>query len=130
MIPMNSHKVIKTEFAPAAIGPYSQAVCAGNMVFVSGQLGIDPKTGKLVEGGIESQTQQALENVKFILSAESLDLNNVVQVHVFLADIKDFAAMNEIYAKYFTFPYPSRAAFQVAALPIGGLVEIMAMAVK
>ena len=127
---MNSHKVIKTEFAPAAIGPYSQAVCAGNMVFVSGQLGIDPKTGKLVEGGIESQTQQALENVKFILAAESLGLKNVVQVQVFLADIKDFASMNEVYAKYFTFPYPSRAAFQVAALPIGGLVEIMAMAVK
>ena len=127
---MNSHKVIKTEFAPAAVGPYSQAVCAGNMVFVSGQLGIDPKTGLLVDGGIESQTQQALENVKSILSAEALTLENVVQVQVFLADIKDFAAMNEIYAKYFTFPYPSRAAFQVAALPIGGLVEIMAMAVK
>ena len=127
---MNSHKVIKTEFAPAAVGPYSQAVCAGNMVFVSGQLGMDPKTGRLVDGGIESQTQQALENVKSILSAEALTLENVVQVQVFLADIKDFAAMNEIYARYFTFPYPSRAAFQVAALPIGGLVEIMAMAVK
>jgi 2-iminobutanoate/2-iminopropanoate deaminase len=127
---MNSHKVIKTEFAPAAVGPYSQAVCAGNMVFVSGQLGMDPKTGQLVDGGIEFQTQQALENVKSILSAEALTLENVVQVQVFLADIKDFAAMNEIYARYFTLPYPSRAAFQVAALPIGGLVEIMAMAVK
>jgi len=127
---MSSHKVIKTKFAPAAIGPYSQAVCAGNMVFVSGQLGIDPKTGQLVEGGIESQTQQAIENVKSILSAEALAMKNVVQVQVFLADIKDFAAMNEIYAKYFTQPYPSRVAFQVAALPKGGLIEIMAVAVR
>ena len=127
---MDNHKDIKTEFAPAAIGPYSQAICAGNMVFVSGQLGINPETGELVEGGIGPQTQQALENVKSILSAEALTLKNVVQVQVFLADIRDFAAMNEIYAKYFTHPYPSRAAFQVAALPKGGIVEIMAVAVK
>ena len=127
---MSDHKVIKTEFAPVAIGPYSQAVCAGNMVFVSGQLGIDPKTGQLVEGGIESQTQQAIENVRSILFAEALAMKNVVQVQVFLADMKDFAAMNEIYTKYFTQPYPSRAAIQVAALPKGGLVEIMAVAVS
>ena len=127
---MDGHKVIKTELAPAAIGPYSQAVCAGNMVFVSGQLGIDPKTGQLVEGGIESQTQQAIENVRSILFAEALAMKNVVQVQVFLADMKDFAAMNEIYTKYFTQPYPSRAAIQVAALPKGGLVEIMAVAVS
>lgn len=127
---MDGYKVIKTELAPAAIGPYSQAVCAGNMVFISGQLGIDPKTGQLVDGGIESQTQQAIENVKSILSVEALVMKNVVQVQVFLADIKDFAAMNEIYAKYFTPPYPSRAAFQVAALPKGGLIEIMVVAVK
>ena len=127
---MGGHKVIKTEFAPAAIGPYSQAVCAGNMVFVSGQLGIDPKTGHLVEGGIKSQTQQALENLRSILSVEALAMKDVVQAQVFLADIKDFAAMNEIYAEYFTQPYPSRAAFQVAALPKGGLVEIMAVAVR
>ena len=127
---MDGHKVIKTELAPAAIGPYSQAVCAGNMVFISGQLGIDPKTGQLVDGGIEPQTQQAIENVKSILSVEALVMKNIVQVQVFLADIKDFAAMNEIYAKYFTPPYPSRAAFQVAALPKGGLIEIMVVAVK
>jgi 2-iminobutanoate/2-iminopropanoate deaminase len=127
---MDGHKVIETEFAPKAIGPYSQAVCAGNMVFISGQLGIDPKTGQLVDGGIEPQTQQAIENVKSILSVEALAMKNVVQVQVFLADIKDFAAMNEIYAKYFTPPYPSRAAFQVAALPKGGLIEIMVVAVK
>ena len=126
---MSRHKVIKTEFAPAAIGPYSQAVCAGNMVFVSGQLGINPKTGQLVEGGIEPQTRQALENVKSILYMEALAMKDVVQVQVFLADIKDFAAMNEIYAEYFAEPYPSRAAFQVAALPKDGLVEIMAVAV-
>lgn len=127
---MDGHKVIETEFAPKAIGPYSQAVCAGNMVFISGQLGIDPKTGQLVDGGIEPQTQQAIENVKSILSVEALAMKNIVQVQVFLADIKDFAAMNEIYAKYFTPPYPSRAAFQVAALPKGGLIEIMVVAVK
>ena len=127
---MSGHKVIKTEFAPAAIGPYSQAVCGGNMVFVSGQLGIDPKTGQLVDGGIGSQTQQAIENIKSILSVESLAMKNVVQVQVFLTDIKDFAAMNEIYAKYFTPPYPSRVAIQAAALPKGGLVEIMAVAVR
>ncbi len=127
---MNGHKVIKTELAPAAIGPYSQAVCAGNMIFVSGQLGIDPKTGQLVAGGIESQTQQAIENVKSILIDGGFEMSNVVQAQVFLADMKDFAAMNEIYAKYFTEPYPARAAIQVAALPKGGLVEIMAVAAR
>jgi 2-iminobutanoate/2-iminopropanoate deaminase len=125
---MAEHKVIITESAPAAIGPYSQAVCSGNLVFVSGQLGIDPKTGQLVEGGIKKQTQQALENIKAILSQAHLTMANVVQAQVFLADIKDFAAMNEIYANYFTLPYPARAAIQAAALPKGGLVEIMATA--
>ena len=127
---MSNHKIIITESAPAAIGPYSQAVCSGDLVFVSGQLGIDPKTGQMVEGGIKKQTQQALENIKAILSQESLTMANVVQVQVFLADIKDFAAMNEIYAAYFIQPYPARAAIQAAALPKGGLVEIMAVASK
>ena len=127
---MSNHKIIITESAPAAIGPYSQAVCSGDLVFVSGQLGIDPKTGQMVEGGIKKQTQQALENIKAILSQESLTMANVVQVQVFLADIKDFAAMNQIYAAYFIQPYPARAAIQAAALPKGGLVEIMAVASK
>jgi 2-iminobutanoate/2-iminopropanoate deaminase len=127
---MDNHKIIKTESAPSAIGPYSQAVCAGNMVFVSGQLGIEPKTGQLVEGGIKAQTRQSFENIKAILSEASLTTANIVQVQVFLADIKDFAAMNEIYATYFKPPYPARAAIQAAALPKGGLVEIMAVAVK
>jgi 2-iminobutanoate/2-iminopropanoate deaminase len=127
---MDNHKIVKTESAPAAIGPYSQAVCAGNMAFVSGQLGIEPKTGQLVEGDIKAQTRQALENIKAILSEASLTTANIVLVQVFLADIKDFAAMNEIYATYFKPPYPARAAIQAAALPKGGLVEIMAVAVK
>ena len=127
---MDNHKVIITESAPAAIGPYSQAVCSGNLVFVSGQLGIDPKSGQLVDGGIKKQTQQALENVKAILSEAALSMANVVQVQVFLADMKDFSAMNEIYAAYFTQPYPARAAIAAAALPKGGLVEIMVTAAK
>ena len=127
---MANHKVIITESAPAAIGPYSQAVCSGNLVFVSGQLGIDPKTGQLAEGGIKKQTQQAIENIKAILSEAVLTMGNVVQVQVFLADMKDFSAMNEVYAAYFTQPYPARAAIQAAALPKGGLVEIMAIASK
>ncbi len=121
---------IKTDSAPAAIGPYSQAICAGNMVFVSGQLGIDPKTGQLAADSVQAQTRAALENLKAILAAAGCKMNNVVQTQVFLADIKDFAAMNEIYAQYFAQPYPARAAVQVAALPKGGLVEIMAVAVK
>jgi 2-iminobutanoate/2-iminopropanoate deaminase len=127
---MNNHKVIKTQSAPAAIGPYSQAIECGNMVFVSGQLGINPGTGQLVEGGVKAQTQQALENVKAILYEAGLTMTNVVQVQVFLADIRDFFAMNEIYANYFKPPYPARAAIQAAALPKSGLVEIMAVAVK
>jgi 2-iminobutanoate/2-iminopropanoate deaminase len=127
---MDIRKVIITKAAPDAIGPYSQAVCVGNMVYISGQLGIDPKSAQLIEGGIKKQTQQALENIKAILAEAALTMANVVQVQVFLADIKDFSAMNEVYSSYFREPYPARAAMQAAALPKGGLVEIMAVAAK
>jgi 2-iminobutanoate/2-iminopropanoate deaminase len=115
---------IATDKAPAAIGPYSQAVCVGGLVFLSGQLALDPVSGNLVEGGIQAQTKQALENVKAILDKADLTLDNVIKTTVFLADINDFAAMNEVYGQYFTDNYPARSAVQVAALPKGGLVEI------
>ena len=127
---MDNHKAITTESAPDAIGPYSQAISSGNFVFVSGQLGIDPRTGQLVNADIKVQTRQSLENIKAILSEASLSMADVVQVQVFLSDIKDFASMNEIYADYFSPPYPARAAIQAAALPKGGLVEITAVASK
>ncbi len=116
--------IIATENAPAAIGPYSQGVCVGDLVFLSGQLALDPATGALVEGGIREQTEQALKNVEAILAKADLAVDNVVKTTVFLADINDFAAMNEVYAKHFTGSYPARSAVQVAALPKGGLVEI------
>ena len=116
--------IVSTDKAPAAIGPYSQAVCVGGMVFLSGQLAIDPATGNLVEGGIQAQTEQSLKNIEAILAEADLTLDNVVKTTVFLADINDFTAMNEVYAKHFTSNYPARSAVQVAALPKGGLVEI------
>ena len=94
--------IVSTDKAPAAIGPYSQAVCVGGMVFLSGQLAIDPATGNLVEGGIQAQTEQSLKNVEAILAEADLTLDNVIKTTVFLADINDFAAMNEVYAKHFT----------------------------
>lgn len=115
--------------APAAIGPYSAATQAGNTVYVSGQLPADPKTGALPEG-IAEQTRQSLTNVKAILTAAGLTMADVVKTTVFLSDIANFAAMNEVYATFFEAPYPARAAFQVAALPKGALVEIEAIAVK
>lgn len=127
---MKERKVIQTDEAPAAIGPYSQGLLAGHTLYLSGQLGIDPATGKLVEGGTAAQTQQALENVMAILKKATMSLRDVVQVQVFLADIADFAAVNNVYKSYFQEPYPARAAVQVAALPAGGAVEILVTAVK
>lgn len=115
---------IATDRAPAAIGPYSQAVAVGGMVFLSGQLALDPATGALVPGGIREQTEQALKNIEAILEEAGLTMDNMVKTTVFLADIADFAAMNEVYAKHFTGSYPARSAVQAAALPKGGLVEI------
>ncbi|MCE5184590.1 MAG: Rid family detoxifying hydrolase [Planctomycetaceae bacterium] len=126
---MNERKVIQTGKAPKAIGPYSQALLAGNMLYISGQLGIDPATGKLVEGGTAEQARQALKNVMAILMEANGNLHDVVQVQVFLTDIADFAAVNEVYKSFFSEPYPARAAVQAAALPAGAKVEILAVAV-
>ena len=124
-------KVIHTEKAPAAIGPYSQAVAAsGECIFVSGQLPIDPETGKFAGDDIAAQTEQSLKNIRSILQAAGADLENVVKTTVLLENISDFAAMNEVYARFFTKDCPARAAFEVAALPKGALVEIEAIAVK
>ena len=120
-------KAIKTEKAPAAIGPYSQAIEVGGLVFASGQLPIDPKTGAFPEG-IKAQTRQALTNAQEILKAAGTDMKHVVKTTVLLADIADFAAMNEVYAEFFTEPYPARSAFAVRDLPKGALVEIECIA--
>ena len=123
------NKAIHTDKAPAAIGPYSQAVQAGNTIYVSGQIPIDPATGEMAGPDIAAQTIQSLTNIKNILEAAGTDMNHVVKTTVLLADIGDFSAMNEVYAQFFTEPYPARAAFQVAALPKGAGVEIEAVAV-
>ena len=117
-------KVIATDKAPKAIGPYSQAIEADGLVFTSGQLGLVPETGELAEG-VEAQARQALMNIKAVLAEAGLTMDNVVKTTVLLADMADFAAVNAIYAEFFTEgSYPARSAFQVAALPLGGLVEI------
>lgn len=124
-------KAISTSNAPAAIGPYSQAVDSGaGLVFLSGQLPIDPATGAFPEGGIRAQTSQSLRNVQAILSAAGLSLANVVKTTVFLSDMGDFAAMNEVYATFFAEPFPARSAVAVKALPKGALVEIECIAAK
>lgn len=123
-------KAIESPNAPAAIGPYSQAVQTGNLIFCSGQLPIDPTTGKFPEGGIKEQTRQSLLNINRILEQEGLSLSNVVKTTVLLADISDFAAMNEVYAEMFKAPFPARTAFSVRDLPKGALVEIECIAEK
>ena len=123
-------KVIATTNAPAAIGPYSQAIQVGNMLFASGQLGIDPATGNFVEGAVKEQTAQAFKNVKAILAEAGLDISDVVKTTVFLADMGDFGAMNEVYASQFECAFPARSAVAVKTLPKNGLVEIEVIAVK
>lgn len=123
-------QAIATQQAPAAIGPYSQAIEAGGMVFVSGQLPIDPATGEFAEGGVKELTRQSLNNVKHILEAAGLSMDHVVKTGVFLADMADFAEMNEAYAEFFRAPFPARAAVAVKTLPKGARVEIEAIAVK
>lgn len=117
-------KVISTTKAPAAIGPYSQAIQVGNFVYTSGQIPIDPVTGVLVEGGIKEQTRQSLLNVKAILEEVALTMSDVVKTTVFMADMNDFADMNSVYAEFFSEPYPARSAVAVKTLPKGALVEI------
>lgn len=120
--------VVSSPDAPAALGPYSAGIKTGEMVFLSGQLGLDPQTGKLAEGGVVAQAQQSLKNIEALLAAAGATFDNVVKTTVFLADIADFAAVNEVYASKFTEPYPARSAVQVGALPVGGLVEIEVVA--
>ena len=119
---------ISTTNAPAAIGPYSQAIKVGELVFVSGQLPIDPATGAFAEGGIKELTRQSLTNMKAILEEAGTSMANVVQTTVFLADMNDFAAMNEVYAEFFAAPFPARSAVAVKTLPKGALVEIECIA--
>ena len=122
-------KAISTPNAPAAIGPYSQAVDSGaGLVFLSGQLPIDPATGAFPDGGIREQTRPSILNVRAILQAAGLDLQNVVKTTVFLADMGDFAAMNEVYAQFFQAPFPARSAVAVKTLPKGALIEIESIA--
>ena len=124
-------KAIHTDKAPAAIGPYSQAIDSGTgLVFLSGQLPIDPATGAFPEGGIREQTRQSLRNAAAILTEAGLSLSNVVKTTVFLADMGDFAAMNEVYAEFFAAPYPARSAVAVKTLPKGALVEIECIAAR
>ena len=121
-------EVINTTKAPAAIGPYSQAIKVGNLVYTSGQIPIDPATGSFVEGGIKEQTRQSLNNIKAILEETGLTMGNVVKTTVFMADMNDFADMNAVYAEYFAEPYPARSAVAVKTLPKGALVEIEVVA--
>lgn len=121
-------KAISTDKAPAAIGPYSQAVRTGNLVFVSGQLPIDPATGAFAEGGIKELTRQSILNAKAILEQAGTDLAHVVKTTVFLADMGDFAAMNEVYSQFFSEPFPARSAVAVKTLPKGALVEMECIA--
>lgn len=123
-------KALSTEKAPAAIGPYSQAIEANGMVFASGQLPIDPATGAFPEGGIKEQTRQSLLNAQAILQSAGLDLKNVVKTTVLLSDIANFGSMNEVYAEFFSQPYPARSAFAVRDLPKGALVEIECIAAR
>ena len=123
-------KAIHSDKAPQAVGPYSQAIVAGNLVFASGQLPIDPATGQFAEGGIAEQTRQSLTNVSQVLAAAGTDLAHVVKTTVFLSDMANFGAMNEVYAEFFNAPYPGRSAVAVKDLPKGALVEVECIAAK
>lgn len=117
-------KVIFSDKAPGAVGPYSQGIQTGNLLFTSGQVPLDPATGKIVEGGIEEQTVQVMENLRCVLEAAGTDFTNVLKSTVYLQDINDFAVFNGIYGRYFPSEPPARSAFQVGALPLGARVEI------
>ncbi|HZN02707.1 MAG TPA: RidA family protein [Candidatus Polarisedimenticolia bacterium] len=125
----NQAEIIRTDRAPQAIGPYSQAIRAGDLVFLSGQVGLDPATGALVEGGLEAETTRALQNLEAVLRAAGAGLDRVVRTTVFLVDLGDFATMNAIYARAFGETRPARSTVQVSALPRGARVEIDAIAV-
>ena len=122
--------VIVTSDAPAAVGPYSQAVAIGNLLFCAGQIPLEPATGNVVEGDITAQTTRVLDNVKAVLAGNSMTFADVVKATVFLADMNDFAAMNAVYAQYFQAPYPARSTIQVARLPKDARVEIEVIAAR
>ncbi len=123
-------QLVKTQLAPAAIGPYSQGVMAGNTLYCSGQIPIDPKTGHMVSDTIENETERVLENLKGVLTAAGMSLENVVSCRVYMTDINDYAQINEVYGRFFGANAPAREAVQVCALPRGARVEISAVAVK
>jgi len=123
-------KVIRTEHAPSAIGPYSQAIEKNGMLFISGQVPIDPGTGKVVDGGIKEQTEQVMKNIRAILEEAGYSLNDVVKSTCLLSDMDNFTSMNEVYAKYYPANPPARAAYGVVKLPLGVLIEIETIAVK
>ena len=117
-------KVIHSDKAPKAVGPYSEAILTGNLVFTSGQIAIEPGVGKLIKGGIQEQTRQVMANLSAVLEAAKTDFSMVIKATVFLDDINNFAEFNEVYGEYFPSDPPARSAFQVAALPLGAMVEI------
>ena len=121
-------EVLISSNAPRAVGPYSLGIRSGDFIFLSGQLGLDPASGEFVEGGVEAQTRQALQNIKNVLREAGVDLSNVVKISVFLSDIKDFSKMNAVYAEFFDNNPPARSTMQVGALPKSGLVEIEVVA--
>lgn len=123
-------KALHSDNAPKAVGPYSQAIEANGFVFASGQLPIDPATNAFVEGGVKEQTRQSLTNAQSLLKAAGLDLSHVIKTTVFLSDMADFAAMNEVYAEFFNEPYPARSAIAVKTLPKNALVEVECIAAR
>ncbi len=123
-------EVISSDNAPAVIGPYSQAIRAGNALYLAGQIAIDPATGKMIDGGVEEQTHRVLQNIQAVLQEAGFQISDVVQSQVFLSDLNHYAAMNGVYATYFKEEPPARAAVQAARLPLDALVEIMVTAVK
>lgn len=125
---MSDRKRVQTDGAPAAIGPYSQAIVSGGFIFTAGQIGLNPETGEIVDGGVEAQAVRVLQNLTAVLEAAGSSTKDVVKTTMYLADMADFVAVNEIYAQYFEEPFPARSAVQAAALPKGTLVEIDAIA--
>lgn len=123
-----TNQAVSTSNAPAAVGPYSQGIVSGDLVFCSGQLGLDPATGTMVEGGVEAQADRAMRNLAAVLDAAGVSINDVVKTTMFLADIDDFAAVNAVYATFMPDPPPARSTFAVGALPKGGLIEVEAIA--
>lgn len=125
-----TRRAVSTSAAPSAVGPYSQAIATNDLVFCSGQVGLDPATGELVEGGVEAQTERALKNLEAVLDAAGCSMADVVKTTCFLADIADFGTFNAIYGRFFPDPPPARSTFGVAALPKGAAVEVEAVAVR